>query len=810
MMTWSCVADSFDLRYHTGQKGEWHYNTGLTSSVFTSLDIEEGPLYAFVRAYCGGKRSVWISLEQFLFFKGVRCVDYLDLNARNCYYGVNKKPRENRGVVDYGSYSIQSRHTIHYDPDEYDPNTGGELPTVYPGELATVRLGNWGIGAECEMIEYDYVVDAKTNPLFLLRYAVVLQEPLKYHVPENMPMFTLEILKEGRPISKLGCGEAHFIPGQNTEGWNTFLPDGDTVPVMYSEWETVGINLQEHDGASLTIRLTTYDCLQTGHYGYAYFSIGCTNGRIDGQGCGTQIVDSLTAPYGFKYRWYEPNNPDSVISTRRSIQVDPNDPKLYYCDVIQPTNVICYFTLEASGVPRSANPQFDYTVETRDCQNIVTFVNKTNVIRVNSVSKDTTITTEDVDSWIWDFGDGTTSTELNPTHTFPCDGQPHTVTLSATITGTGGVTCDNSLQVLLDMPDVSNVVDSLKVNLCQGESYEYKGRTYYSSVIVADTILDTVTGCSTIEVLDLNIAAPAESELKDTICSGNLPYIIGEQTITAAGDHDVTVKTADGCDSIIHLHLLVLESLEVGLPLETDVCADDSQVLIPYSVASGTLTTYQVSSPSVSAFTVDTLRPADGVLQFPFPEGIAPGDYPLTLAFHNADCGRFDHDMTLKVRYPRPVVTQRWNDVLSITNRNTHGGDYDFVACQWYRDGEPISGATGFNLYVEEGLASASEYSALLTSTTGSMIFTCAHSPVDNSSAVDEPTVTFADGNIQVSNIPSAAQVEIWNAAGMLMMRFSIEADQIESVDLPQGVYLVRVVSADGFVSTEKIVVDNR
>lgn len=39
--------------------------------------------------------------------------------------------------------------------------------------------------------------------------------------------------------------------------------------------------------------------------------------------------------------------------------------------------------------------------------------------------------TSDVTSWAWDFGDGTTSTDENPTHTFLADGA-YTVTLTAT------------------------------------------------------------------------------------------------------------------------------------------------------------------------------------------------------------------------------------------------------------------------------------------------------------------------------------------------------------------------------------------
>lgn len=49
-------------------------------------------------------------------------------------------------------------------------------------------------------------------------------------------------------------------------------------------------------------------------------------------------------------------------------------------------------------------------------------------------------------SYLWDFGDGTTSTEENPTHTFPLTANPETYIISLTITAEDGITDNKSLE----------------------------------------------------------------------------------------------------------------------------------------------------------------------------------------------------------------------------------------------------------------------------------------------------------------------------------------------------------------------------
>ena len=162
--------------------------------------------------------------------------------------------------------------------------------------------------------EYDYIVDSTKSAILLLNYAVVLQDP--EHNEIWQPKFELEVLKNGKPISNKGCGEAKFTAGANTsekDGWHKFGTG------WWKDWTTISINLREHHGEEVVVRLTTYDCAELGHFGYAYFTLDCADAAIKSTSCGETINMEMLAPDGFRYIWTRRENRDSVISTEQSI-----------------------------------------------------------------------------------------------------------------------------------------------------------------------------------------------------------------------------------------------------------------------------------------------------------------------------------------------------------------------------------------------------------------------------------------------------------------------------------------------------------
>ena len=66
----------------------------------------------------------------------------------------------------------------------------------------------------------------------------------------------------------------------------------------------------------------------------------------------------------------------------------------------------------------------------------------------------------DVESWLWDFGDGGTSTEQNPEHTYAETGK-YTVTL--TVTGEGGDSCTETKVDYIEACDPAGDIDGNKI-----------------------------------------------------------------------------------------------------------------------------------------------------------------------------------------------------------------------------------------------------------------------------------------------------------------------------------------------------------
>ena len=193
----------------------------------------------------------------------------------------------------------------------FDPNTNNRLQVIPPGSLASIRLGNWRTGGEAESITYTYTVDSMAY-ILLLKYAVVLEDP-SGHGHDVMPLFALDILDSRGNVIDANCGSAEFVPGTNTAGWNT-MSGG-----VWKDWTEVGLNLQQYVGQTIKVRLLTKDCDWSGHYGYAYFTLDCGKGSLDGVSCGDVIPDSVCAPEGFVYEWAQRIDPTNVVSTNRCI-----------------------------------------------------------------------------------------------------------------------------------------------------------------------------------------------------------------------------------------------------------------------------------------------------------------------------------------------------------------------------------------------------------------------------------------------------------------------------------------------------------
>ena len=95
------------------------------------------------------------------------------------------------------------------------------------------------------------------------------------------------------------------------------------------------------------------------------------------------------------------------------------------------------------------------------------------------------------------------------------------------------------------------------VTICHGETYEWNGQTYAAAGNYTAT-LQNAQGCDSVVTLHLTVLpeVPATEEAA-TICHGET-YKWNGQTYSATGDYTATLQNAQGCDSVVVLHLTVL------------------------------------------------------------------------------------------------------------------------------------------------------------------------------------------------------------------------------------------------------------
>ena len=285
-----------------------------------------------------------------------------------------------------------------------DPNTCGGLSTVYSGNFSA-RLGNDNVGAQAEGLTFTFTVTPQST-LVQYAYAVVFEDP--GHTDDEQPRFNSRVrLPDG---SIIACTDYMVTAASNLSGFQScpgIDAQGDPVNIAWRDWSTVTVDLTAYVGQTVTLEFETGDCSLGGHFGYAYIdAIYCTANEIDVQYCINQTTAILSAPPGFtSYLW-------ETGETTQTISVNPALYNTLSCFLTTATG--CELTLTAALQPTVPTPSFTYIGE---CQGIFNFTNTS------------TISNNGQGTYLWNFGDNTTSTLFNTSHTYLTPGV-YTVTLT--------------------------------------------------------------------------------------------------------------------------------------------------------------------------------------------------------------------------------------------------------------------------------------------------------------------------------------------------------------------------------------------
>ena len=482
---------------------------------------------------------------------GVGCVNATDLNSSQAVFftGRYDNPYMAAGAVDYGPRHSESRHTVCYDTAARDPRTDNLLRTIPEGYTSSVRLGNWSTNyfePEAEGVIYSLYVDTGSFELLLLRYAAVLQDPI--HAYSDQPRFRMELLDTNYNIIDSACTSADFIADQSL-GWNS-ADDG----VLWKDWTAVGIDLSGHAGEQVYLRLTTYDCNEGSHYGYAYFTLECMRKNMNTASCGDVDSNTLSAPEGFHYRWYTSQSP-ATVSTGRVITV-PSEDITYYCEVSKLDNPACNFTISAYGGTRYPMADFDYVVSVSNCRFYVDFINRSSV----SIDGRTPIPGQRCETAYWDFGNGTSSTAYHGHAVYYLPGD-YTVRL---VSGIGLDACRDTAYVTLhlSLPGEPAPTSTWNVSICDNQpGISFFGHVYYQPGTYYHNVPVEGQECDSLYVLQLDVRATTTGHVDRVVCDslywkGTLYAASGDYTAVGEGPNSV------GCDSSTVLHLTVNHSAE--------------------------------------------------------------------------------------------------------------------------------------------------------------------------------------------------------------------------------------------------------
>jgi len=314
-----------------------------------------------------------------------------------------------------------------------DGPSGNAFPRVFPeGGQYSIRVGNVATGSGAARIRYSFPVTTDTE-LFLYHFAAVLED--NGHPADEQPFLSINLIVDGQEIE---CGEYFQVAEQGAEGY--LDGPGD---VRYRPWTTISIALSDYIGQNATVEFTTADCSQGGHFGYAYIDAECTpmpTLETTPLNCENPTIDLSAPPGADGYEWTGPG----IVGASNTETITVNAPGNYSVTVIPVQGPSCSYVLSTEVVAEASDVdvQFDIDPPQFCLGESVQFTDQTTVL-----------TGEAITDYNWDFGDGNTSTDENPEHTYASSG-----VFDVTLTVTTEANCDATLTQQVEVfPEIENI-----------------------------------------------------------------------------------------------------------------------------------------------------------------------------------------------------------------------------------------------------------------------------------------------------------------------------------------------------------------
>jgi len=359
-------------------------------------------------------------------------------------------------------------HKIMTSPSHIDYWSCGIIPTVFPGESFSARLGDTSTGRHGAELHYDIFVN-DSNYLFVYRYAVVLESP--NHSTNQQPSFQVVIRDSVGVTLDPVCGyysiTAPAVPNAPPPGWtfcNTYGRDRYARP-----WTTVGMDLTPYAGRHITLAFIAKGCcIASGsHRGYAFVSAYCSSLILQTAMCQGDTSATLTAPPGFAhYLWSNGDTTESITVPH------PLTGETYSCTLTAFNS--CSVTLTITLTYTVVNANFTYTP---NCPGYTSQFHDISTVNQNQViSRD----------WSWGDGTSATTTSLpNTTHIFPNPGTFNVTMIAHSTEGctdtiVKSITID-TLALLTNIPLIKTICSGDHINLTLTSNVTGTGFTWTAS-----------------------------------------------------------------------------------------------------------------------------------------------------------------------------------------------------------------------------------------------------------------------------------------------------------------------------------------
>lgn len=759
-ITWEGEAESYEVMYRKKTDNQFT-SLPVTGNTVTLNNVEYGAYEFWICGVNGEDKTVYTVFPTVYIYQ-TDCFDALNMYNAEFEYGTwtrTGKTIKGTDRIDYGPEDVRSRHTTHFDLTEVDPrtvikNARGDtvhcLKTVPEGEFGSVRLGNWNTGSEYESMTFHYTVESSSMAVLLIHYAMVLENP--DHTAVDQPRFTLDVFDENGVSIDTKCASVDFHAPTSDE-WNspevrsiwhqlTYVDTkgGNSHLVDWQEWKTIGINMEDYVGQTLTIKLTSYDCDQGGHFGYCYFMLNCSRSDVDGlpwgEGSTTQM---FTAPAGFDYAWFnrtdltfsdtikntDPTKYPYITDNGRFFYVQEADTNTYLCHVTYPTNPECGYWFDASAKPHTPKAELEFRWTPENCTNGYVWYNRCHVELTNPITGEVEKRYDKhLESCFLIREDGTEVMipyDENGNYV-PMPDEGGTVKYGIWT----GIYINNELHAdtawyEFEVPAIGPLETHLYDTICRGQSIIFPegSRDKYSDTgDYMDSLKSVITGCDSTVIMHLTVHEPILAEVYDTICEGYHYDFNGQILTTSAKRTAILPSLITGCDSVVTLYLTVAPRPKHTV-LKSVICADE-----PLQIQT-TVSAY-VDSIRVEVDKADSVYAPlrDGDESQTYFDNVLAGVRTAVIYSHMPWCDVYFTDtVTFNVSLASSIIEARFDDVLSFLSTDYNGG-YLFSSYQWYANGQPIEGATG-SWYYNPDMDRDAEITVSATMLDGTVVWVC-------------------------------------------------------------------------------------